>query len=281
MKYRAVFEHCHTVASESYVREPLSFTTFDYSKPEISFTVVNDIHGDNELLADLIDNVQKEKNDFVIFNGDMVTTFDSGAGIFNGFLHTATERFASEIPFFYARGNHETRGLFFAQYRNFFPAPTQTTYYSFQAGPVFFIVLDGGEDKPDSDMEYFDLSAFDTFRNEQVAWLKKTLDSEACKNAAYRIVVIHIPPGCDTWYGPLESQRLFVPLLNEANIDLMLCGHLHRHVYSPAGEEGRNYPMLVNSNTEGAYITVNDKEINLTVKDRQHNQTHNWKLPRK
>ena len=274
-------QYGHTVASESYVREPLSFTTFDYSKPEISFTVVNDIHGDNELLADLIDNVQKEKNDFVIFNGDMVTTFDSGAGIFNGFLHTATERFASEIPFFYARGNHETRGLFFAQYRNFFPAPTQTTYYSFQAGPVFFIVLDGGEDKPDSDMEYFDLSAFDTFRNEQVAWLKKTLDSEACKNAAYRIVVIHIPPGCDTWYGPLESQRLFVPLLNEANIDLMLCGHLHRHVYSPAGEEGRNYPMLVNSNTEGAYITVNDKGIDLTVKDRQHNQTHNWKLPRK
>ena len=274
-------QYGHTVASESYVREPLSFTTFDYSKPEISFTVVNDIHGDNELLADLIDNVKKEKNDFVIFNGDMVTTFDSGAGIFNGFLHTATERFASEIPFFYARGNHETRGLFFAQYRNFFPAPTQTTYYSFQAGPVFFIVLDGGEDKPDSDMEYFDLSAFDTFRNEQVAWLKKTLDSEACKNAAYRIVVIHIPPGCDTWYGPLESQRLFVPLLNEANIDLMLCGHLHRHVYSPAGEEGRNYPMLVNSNTEGAYITVNDKGIDLTVKDRQHNQTHNWKLPRK
>ena len=130
-------------------------------------------------------------------------------------------------------------------------------------------------------MEYFDLSAFDTFRNEQVAWLKKTLDSEACKNAAYRIVVIHIPPGCDTWYGPLESQRLFVPLLNEANIDLMLCGHLHRHVYSPAGEEGRNYPMLVNSNTEGVYITVNDKGIDLTVKDRQHNQTHNWKLPRK
>lgn len=270
-----------TVASDVYTREPYKFTTFDNDKSKITFTVVNDIHGDSALLSDLIRDVRKEKNDFVLFNGDMVTTFDSGAGIFNGFLNTAVQNFASEIPFFYARGNHETRGLFFSQYRNFFPAPTQTTYYSFQVGPAFFIVLDGGEDKPDSDIEYFGLGAFDTFRQEQIAWLKQTLESDACKNAAFRIVVIHIPPGCDTWYGPLESQRLFVPLLNEAGIDLMLCGHLHRHIFSPAGEEGRNYPMLINSNTEGAYITVDKNALDLVVKDRHNNALHHWTFPRK
>ena len=124
------------------------------------------------MLAALTDNVRKDKNDFVLFNGDMVTTFASGQQIFDGFLTTAVKSFASEIPFFYARGNHETRGLFFAHYRDYFPSPTGQTYYSFQAGPVFFIVLDGGEDKPDSDIEYNGLGGFDTYRAQEAEWLK-------------------------------------------------------------------------------------------------------------
>ena len=186
-----------------------------------------------------------------------------------------------EIPFFYARGNHETRGLFFAHYRDYFPSPTGQTYYSFQAGPVFFIVLDGGEDKPDSDIEYNGLGGFDTYRAQEAEWLKETLNSDACKNAAYRVVVIHIPPGYSAWYGPIESKRLFVPLLNEAKIDLMLCGHLHKHLYVPAGENGCNFPVLINSNVEGAYIHAGEKEMEVTVKDKDHKVLHNWKYPRK
>mgnify|MGYP003291171363 FL=1 len=152
-----------TAASNVYDVKPFYFTTFDNDKKSVSFTVVNDIHGNNAMLAALTDNVRKDKNDFVLFNGDMVTTFASGQQIFDGFLTTAVKSFASEIPFFYARGNHETRGLFFAHYRDYFPSPTGQTYYSFQAGPVFFIVLDGGEDKPDSDIEYNGLGGFDTY----------------------------------------------------------------------------------------------------------------------
>lgn len=270
-----------TAASNVYDVKPFYFTTFDNNKKSVSFTVVNDIHGNNEMLAALTDNVRKDKNDFVLFNGDMVTTFASGQQIFDGFLTTAVKGFASEIPFFYARGNHETRGLFFAHYRDYFPSSTGQTYYSFQAGPVFFIVLDGGEDKPDSDIEYNGLGGFDTYRAQEAEWLKETLDSDACKNAAYRVVVIHIPPGYSAWYGPIEAKRLFVPLLNDANIDLMLCGHLHKHLYVPAGENGCNFPVLINSNVEGAYIHAGEKEMEVTVKDKDHKVLHNWKYPRK
>ena len=144
-----------------------------------------------------------------------------------------------------------------------------------------YIVLDGGEDKPDSDIEYNGLGGFDTYRAQEAEWLKETLNSDACKNAAYRVVVIHIPPGYSAWYGPIESKRLFVPLLNEAKIDLMLCGHLHKHLYVPAGENGCNFPVLINSNVEGAYIHAGEKEMEVTVKDKDHKVLHNWKYPRK
>ncbi len=274
-------QYGHTVASNVFTAQPFYFTTFDNDKKSISFTVVNDIHDDNDKLAALTANVRKDSDDFVIFNGDMVTTFSSEQQIFDGFLTTAVKSFASEIPIFYARGNHETRGLFFSRYCDYFPTSTGQPYYSFQAGPVFFIVLDGGEDKPDSDIEYSGLGAFDTYRAEEAAWLRETLDSDACKSATYRIVIIHIPPGYSSWYGPLESKRLFVPLLNEADIDLMLCGHTHEHLYAPAGRNGCNFPVLINSNTEGVYVQANEKEIDVIVKDQNQKVTHSWKYPRK
>ena len=167
------------------------------------------------------------------------------------------------------------------EWMNYFPSSTGRPYFSFRQGPVYFIVLDSGEDKPDSDIEYNGLGGFDTYRAQEAEWLKETLNSDACKNAAYRVVVIHIPPGYSAWYGPIESKRLFVPLLNEAKIDLMLCGHLHKHLYGPAGENGCNFPVLINSNVEGAYIHAGEKEMEVTVKDKDHKVLHNWKYPRK
>ena len=268
-------------STDVYYRKPLTFHTCNPQAPATSFVMVNDIHGDNKLLEDLMSRCNLTQTDFVLFNGDMLSFINSEDQLFKGFMDTAVRLFASEIPMYYARGNHETRGLFFAHYRDYFPSPTGQTYYSFQAGPVFFIVLDGGEDKPDSDIEYNGLGGFDTYRAQEAEWLKETLNSDACKNAAYRVVVIHIPPGYSAWYGPIESKRLFVPLLNEAKIDLMLCGHLHKHLYVPAGENGCNFPVLINSNVEGAYIHAGEKEMEVTVKDKDHKVLHNWKYPRK
>ena len=61
----------------------------------------------------------------------------------------------------------------------------------------------------------------------------------------------------------------------------MLCGHLHNHLYVPAGENGCNFPVLINSNVEGAYIHAGEKEMEVTVKDKDHKVLHNWKYPRK
>ena len=106
-----------------------------------------------------------------------------------------------------------------------------------------FIVLDCGEDKPDSDLEYSGIVAFDNYRSQQAEWLKEAVKEKEFLDAPYRVVIVHMPP-FGGWHGEKEIEEKFVPVLEQAGIDVMLCGHLHRHVQ--AGD-GQNFPILVNS----------------------------------
>ena len=127
--------------------------------------------------------------------------------------------------------------------------------------------MDGGEDKPDSDIEYYGLSDFDRYRADQVAWLKETVASEAFRTAPFKVAVIHVPPVNSTWHGPLDVKKHFLPVLNDAGIDLMLCGHLHSYHYLPAGQTECNFPVLINSNDRAVEVEATTDALNLTVKD--------------
>ena len=256
-------------ASEVYRAEPLMFTTLSPDKEAIDFFVINDIHGRNEVLTDMLSGVKKGVTDFVFYNGDMVNYMDSIESIFSGFIDTSVGRFASEIPFMMSRGNHETRGAAAKDYMRYFPTPTGKPYYSFSSGPCFFIVLDGGEDKPDSSIEYSRTSFFDDYRTEEAQWLEETLASKECREAPFRIVIMHVPFTGGGWHGPLHARSLFQPLLNKAGIDLMLCGHMHAYSYHDKGEEGSDFPVLVNSNNEYLRVKADTGSISLVVMDPQ------------
>ena len=167
------------------------------------------------------------------------------------------------------RGNHETRGNYSEEYANLFPSPTGQPYYSFSRGPVYFIVLDGGEDKPDSDIEYNGLADFDTYRDEEAIWLKQIINSNEYRKASVHIVLIHVPPIGDTWHGLLEVQSKFIPILNNAGIDLMLSGHIHRHAYYSPDKTLCKFPLLINSNRHILDITVDDMYINVNMINEQ------------
>lgn len=244
-----------------------SFTTLDASKNETRFAVINDIHARNEVMDSLIKTVKINELDLMIFNGDMMSHINSEQHLFEGFVNTSVKLFSSNLPFFYARGNHETRGPFSTRYMDYFPTSTGRPYYAFKQGPAFFLFLDGGEDKPDTDIEYGGLSAFDTYREEQVEWLQKVVESKEFKEAPVRIVVIHIPPFVSNWYGPLEIERLFIPILNKANVQLMLCGHTHRYSYWKKGEKNNHFPILVNSNNDLLDIRVTGQKIHINILD--------------
>lgn len=240
---------------------------------------VNDIHGDNESLASLLGNVEKEKMDFVLFNGDMVSHMDSEKTLFDGFMNTSVKLFAARIPFYYSRGNHESRGTYASRFMDYFPTSTGKPYYCFREGPVFFVVLDGGEDKPDSDVEYHGMAAFDLYRQEQAKWLQQVTESREFQSAPFKVAVIHIPPFGSTWHGPLHTKELFVPILDKAGIDLMLCGHLHKYQYIEAGEENCSFPVLINSIKEAAHIRASREKMELEIKDVNGKVLHSFSYP--
>ena len=90
-------------------------------------------------------------------------------------------------------GNHETRGFVARDLKNYFDYKDDRFYYSFDNGPVHFVVLDCGEDKPDNNRYYYGLADYDSYRLEELEWLKKEVKSDAFRNAKHRIVIVHMP----------------------------------------------------------------------------------------
>ncbi len=234
-------------ATNVYSAKPLTFTTTGpVNNTNISFVMVNDIHGQNELLERLLTVADYKSAGFIFFNGDMVSDMRSEDQLFGGFMDTAVRLFAKEKTMYYARGNHETRGNFANTFQKYFASPSGKLYYLLRRGPVCFVVLDCGEDKPDSDIEYSNIVAFDQYRDAERDWLREALQTPEFKEAPFKVCVIHMPP-FGGWHGESEIASKFVPLLNEAKVDVMLCGHLHKYVnQKPAN--GVNFPVIVNSN---------------------------------
>ena len=156
-----------TICSDVYRKKPYRFKTRDAAQQSVSFTVVNDIHENSDMLATLLSDVKKEQRDFVFFNGDMVNNMSSEQQLIDGFLRRSTELFAAEIPFLFARGNHETRGNMAREYARYVPKSSGKYYGAYRVGDIMFIVLDCGEDKPDDFWVYAGLTDFDGYRTEQ------------------------------------------------------------------------------------------------------------------
>lgn len=255
-------------ASNVYSQKPYAIRTMDAKKADCTFTMVNDIHGRDSMMLALTKGLKEQKPDFVVFNGDMVSFMGSTEDIETGFMTRATETFATDIPLVYVRGNHETRGPGFSEYLNLFPTPTNTPYFTFRQGPVAFVVLDSGEDKPDSDIEYGGTAAYDAYREKMAEWLKEAVKSEEFRSAPVKIALLHIPfdKGLG-WYGNNELKRLLLPTLNEAGIDVMLCGHTHRYSFRDVGSVDNNFPILVNSNNDKVNVRATKSQIDMEVVD--------------
>lgn len=258
----------HVAASDVYSKKPLTFTTCDPNKKEVSFAMVNDIHGREGIITKLLNLADYKEKDLIIFNGDMVSQFKDRETIFNGFMKESIDLFAQEKPMYYARGNHETRGEFATSFQKYFSPKEPFLYYLFKQGPVCFIMLDTGEDKPDSDIEYSGITDYDNYRTEQVEWMKELSKNEDFKQAKFKVVIAHMPPSrsAGIWHGQKEVLNKFVPILNEIGVDLMLCGHLHKNVYEEPGTS-IHFPVLVNSNNSVVSVKTDGSQLNLEVLD--------------
>lgn len=267
------------IATNVYRAAPLCFTTPAAEEHALHFAVVNDIHQHKGRLERLFHNVDSSSIDFMVLNGDMVNSMDSLQQAYDGFLNKSSAIFATSIPFYMVRGNHETRGTQSQKFMELFPTHTDAPYYAVRRGDVCFLMLDAGEDKPDSDIEYNGLAAFDAYRTDQAHWLRQTIESDMFKSANIRIVFIHVPPVGNGWHGLTEVREKFIPILDEAGIDLMLSGHIHRHKYVSPEESGFTFPLLINSNKEILDVNIRDNNISVEIFAEDGSRTHRFNFP--
>lgn len=247
---------------------PLTFTTLDRTKPTVNFAHFSDIHERAGDIPKLLNIAGRKDLDLVIFNGDMCSFSHNEDSFFKGFMDTTVVTFAKELPMYYARGNHETRSYYASRFHDYFSPKKPHLYYTFRQGPVFFVVLDSGEDKPDDDIEYGGLADFDQYRSEQALWLKEILESREYQTAPVKIVISHVPLVTTkrNWHAEQEMLDKFVPLLNKYKPDLVMSGHWHVYDYFEPNSVV-NFPVIVNSNNTVIKTNVDKTMIKLVVYD--------------
>ena len=259
--------------SDVWKKKPYEFRTYPAKPREITFLVLNDIHERPQFMKELCKNVDLKKLDFVLLNGDMSNRIRSQKHIMDACLDTCVSMFATDVPLFFNRGNHELRGEFADYLNRYFPTNNGKYYRLQHVAGVDFLFIDSGEDKPDADLEYCGIVECDQYREEQERWLRSLQEEK--KIGKYPIVVFsHMPPTLKNWHGPLHMQETLTPELNKMNVSVMLSGHLHRFDYQEPNEV-INFPNLVNSNNTYllCHIANGKMEVDyvgLTNKEKKH-----------
>jgi len=196
--------------------------------------------------------------DFLILNGD-VANDSSELGNFDTIYSIASELTQGGIPIVYSKGNHENRGFYADKLSEYTPHHNNNSYYTFKLGNIWGLILDCGEDKPDSHEEYGNTVCFEHFRAKQTKYIERIVADELKKykndEIVHKIIVCHIPftrkhkPPFDI---EEELYSHWARLIKDGiKPDIMLCGHEHKaEVIMPGGAEdvlGHPCPLVIGS----------------------------------
>jgi acid phosphatase type 7 len=230
----------------------------------VSFSDIHEINIAYKLLAQY---VPWKQVDYALFLGDFVIDVGEPKDLVENLLQLPTG--GLNIPRVLVRGNHETRGAGARALSEIFLPPGGSWYYTFSHGDTFFIVLDSGEDKPDSHIEYAGVIDFKSYHLEQAEWLANIFETPKYKNARYKIVLVHIPPFETKYMSPA-----YLPIVNllkaQTDIDLVMSGHLHRGGIWMPDETGWPYPITTNGgpllvDTEAVTAQLTEEGIQLEL----------------
>lgn len=244
-----------------------SFTTNSKYKNSVSFLCVTDVHRDPDDLKNSLNKVDWKEMNFLALTGDIIDDFsakDSGR-IYSVVVDPCTEKFASESPFVYIRGNHEYRGSLGPHIYKYFPRTNNEWFYSFYQGPAYFFVFDTGEDKKDASEVFGGYTKAESYLKKQQEWFKTfTQENEKIlSDFPVKIALVHDP---DWGYGVNNDN-----IANDAEIDLIIGGHTHSYAHDYPGN-GRSFHRLVIGRYMSAKITVKGTEDETTVLVTVYNQ---------
>lgn len=231
-----------------------SFRTLDRSE-SASFCVINDTHEKVATLEGVTKRLEAAKAGLTFWNGDIFDDVRSDEQIVANIMKPGGSAYAATAPMCFVSGNHDVRGVHCRSLERFAPTPGGKRYHVVRHGPIAFIVLDTGEDKPDGHAVYAGLGAFSRYREAQRAWLESAIETEEVRSARFRVVVQHIPMWHIGGAGAEDCRAKWAGVLAKAKVSAMICGHTHRHEYSgPDGDHG--YAQLVGGGPAAESATV-------------------------
>lgn len=264
-------DHC------SYFPKPAPTEAYEYdftpvpAKGEVKAYVLADTHGDAVTPAETA--LAHGKMDLLILLGDIGDSATTREQVTT--LHRLTSAITGGcFPALYIRGNHDTRGYMAEHLHNYIPTRSGATYYTFRAGSVWGVVLDCGEDKPDTNIEYGlpeygGVADFLPFREAQTDYLRDLIaNADTTYNAegvTRRVALCHINftytdrPFNDR--NPALYEK-WIAALNEMGIDMLICGHEHKVGMQPAdyfhGNPAPAFPTLLTSTHYDAPTPMKD-----------------------
>jgi len=256
-----------------------SFRSPNRQNPTVSFSFITDTqHEDVTRLKAHLDLVQWEKTDFLVHGGDALSWVENEEQLFEKWLGPISTRLASSRPLVFARGNHDMRGAYARSLYDYVPTPTGRYYYTVDAGPLHLLVLDTGEDKTDGKNVYAGLNRFDSYREEEFAWLEThAATSKRLAKAPFRIIVMHGP-----FWGWVNDQKdKWTELANRAGVDLVIAGHHHRLSRVNPGEKGNDYTILVVGQDQVATVEATTTALSVAVTDKDGTEADSFVLTRK
>lgn len=220
-----------------------SFRTPSDSQQDFTAIIFNDLHQVKAVYDTLLTKVKDVDYDFVVFNGDCLPEPTDRNEAIRMIHNLADPANGAEKPVIFIRGNHEIRNHYSAGMHSLIGYRDDKTYGAFNWGDTRFVVLDCGEDKPDTHPVYAGLNDFTQLRNDQVAFLQKELKSREFRKAARRILINHIPIfHNDDKYKP--CTELWGPMLKNQPFDINFSAHSHHMEFFPGGTDGATFPIM-------------------------------------
>lgn len=281
------FQPYKVVFGDSLTSKWYSFKTIDPHQKGASIFITSDIHNRPELLEKLLRYCDYQTCTSFFYAGDMMNYMEksSNENPFSAFIDTSVKLFASSVPFEVVRGNHETRGNLARTFPSYFPKSDGKVYGSYLLGDVMVVMLDCGEDKADSHPVYAGFTDYSAYRVEQRKWLEALVKSKEYKKARYHIVICHFPLAIpeeeakkNVFWGWKEVRDTFLPLLNKADVDLLVSGHTHRFFYHAPNTVENTFPMLEQGYDSAVRLDLSDGKISMKVVNKDGKEIYDKTL---
>jgi len=185
----------------------------------------SDPHSHDMVAKAVMDEIAKDPTSatFIVSSGDLVSNGESeskwDSEFFDAKYTNLTNMFAN-LPYIVSLGNHAGNGKLFAKY---FPYPMYQSnryYYSFDYGPVHFVIVD----------QFTNYSKGST----QYNWIKNDLASST-KN--WKIILLHMPGWSAGGHSNNKDvQNIIQPLCKQYGVSIVVAGH--NHYYARAVVDG-------------------------------------------